>query len=92
MSLLVIASSQWKTRALSRGTNMRIATSPGWDCHGLPIENKALQDLKVSTVLSASIPTSYHISLFWHQEDPHTLPASTIRAATKKTAEREMEI
>lgn len=20
---------------------------PGWDCHGLPIENKALQDLKV---------------------------------------------
>ena len=23
---------------------------PGWDCHGLPIENKALQDLKVSFI------------------------------------------
>lgn len=26
---------------------------PGWDCHGLPIENKALQDLKVSLFKAA---------------------------------------
>ncbi|KAF8553369.1 isoleucyl-tRNA synthetase [Imleria badia] len=49
----------------------RVHYFPGWDCHGLPIENKALQDLK---------------------EDPHSLPASTIRTAARKTAEREMKI
>ncbi|KAG8216484.1 tRNA synthetases class I-domain-containing protein [Butyriboletus roseoflavus] len=73
MSLLVIASSQSK-RVPCIGELIRINVHsyfPGWDCHGLPIENKALQDLK---------------------QDPHSLPASTIRGAARKTAEREMKI
>ncbi|KAN0085929.1 tRNA synthetases class I (I, L, M and V) domain containing protein [Tylopilus felleus] len=49
----------------------RVHYFPGWDCHGLPIENKALQDLK---------------------EDPHSLPATTIRSAARKTAKQEMKI
>ncbi|KAH0834854.1 isoleucyl-tRNA synthetase [Lanmaoa asiatica] len=49
----------------------RVHYFPGWDCHGLPIENKALLDLR---------------------EDPHSLPASVIRGAARRTAEREMKI
>lgn len=67
---------------------------PGWDCHGLPIENKALQDLKVSiTTMQAmtNIHPNYNIP-FFVQEEPHSLLASTIRSAARKTAEREMKI
>lgn len=68
---------------------------PGWDCHGLPIENKALQDLKVSPVLrlASSSQSPYRYNHFcFTQEDPHSLPASTIRDAARETAEREMKI
>lgn len=63
---------------------------PGWDCHGLPIENKALQDLKAS-VISPKVMAVITID-FFAQEDPHSLPVSTIRTAARKTAEREMKI
>ena len=65
---------------------------PGWDCHGLPIENKALQDLKVR--LASSSQKSYPLQPFlcFSQQDSHSLPVSTIRDAARKTAEREMKV
>ncbi len=28
---------------------------PGWDCHGLPIENKALKEMKVDSFETVNI-------------------------------------
>ncbi|CAE6337625.1 unnamed protein product [Rhizoctonia solani] len=36
----------------------RVHYMPGWDCHGLPIENKALQELKVEPGDARTIPAA----------------------------------
>ncbi|PBK70866.1 hypothetical protein ARMSODRAFT_955604, partial [Armillaria solidipes] len=38
----------------------RVQYIPGWDCHGLPIENKALKDLGVRRFL-LPLKTSAHV-------------------------------
>lgn len=48
----------------------RVHYMPGWDCHGLPIENKALKEL---------------------QEDPRTVPATTIRSTAWEVAHSEIQ-
>jgi isoleucyl-tRNA synthetase len=55
---------------------------PGWDCHGLPIENKALQELGVQ--LQSLFRCHTHDSL---QKDSRALPATNVREAARKTAE-----
>ena len=60
-----------------------ISYIPGWDCHGLPIENKALQELGVRA------------AFFWFEivplissekKDSLTLPANVIRSTAHSTA------
>ena len=55
---------------------------PGWDCHGLPIENKALKERGVCQL-------TFH-TLMLEQLDPLITPASEIRRAAKATALREI--
>ena len=60
---------------------------PGWDCHGLPIEGKAINDLKV-------LPAVFSTSIVCHtrlQLSPHETPAVVIRAAARSTAIAEIE-
>jgi isoleucyl-tRNA synthetase len=61
---------------------------PGWDCHGLPIENKALKDSAVCLLSFSSL--SIH-SLIFEQLDPLVTPASEIRRAARATALREID-
>jgi len=59
----------------------RLSYIPGWDCHGLPIENKTLEQLKVRSCCT----TSTHLTS--SQAKPHTIPADELRSAAKVTAE-----
>lgn len=66
---------------------IRRSYHPGWDCHGLPIENKALQELRVRSPFPSDVASNeYEI-----QKDALSLPPNVIRAAAKATAEREMK-
>ncbi|KAF5390104.1 hypothetical protein D9757_003845 [Collybiopsis confluens] len=56
-------------RKVQNGNQVLSSYIPGWDCHGLPIENKALQELK---------------------QDLSAVPPSTIRAAARSVATREV--
>ncbi|KAG2125123.1 hypothetical protein DEU56DRAFT_825882, partial [Suillus clintonianus] len=40
-------------------TGHRVRYHPGWDCHGLPIENKALQELKFCIMADWSPKTTF---------------------------------
>lgn len=57
---------------------------PGWDCHGLPIEQKALQDAKVS--LS-------HLRLMIDGQKSHTtMDPTAVRDRARQTAEEAISI
>ena len=60
---------------------------PGWDCHGLPIENKALQELSVCH--HSSLPVLYRLAPA--KLDSVTAPPNSIRTAADATAKREIE-
>ncbi|KAG2367252.1 hypothetical protein BDR07DRAFT_1373056 [Suillus spraguei] len=67
----------WSCQVIKCIPLIRQSYHPGWDCHGLPIENKALQELKARS--------SFLL------KDALSLPPNVIRAAAKATAEREMK-
>lgn len=58
---------------------------PGWDCHGLPIENKALQELGVRAICSP--PCSF---LKFAKKDSSIVSPSIIREAAHAVAIREI--
>jgi isoleucyl-tRNA synthetase len=60
---------------------------PGWDCHGLPIEGKAINDKKVPPLFPSMDIASYARL----QLSPHDTPAVVIREAAKSTALSEVE-
>ncbi|TFY58371.1 hypothetical protein EVG20_g8173, partial [Dentipellis fragilis] len=57
---------------------------PGWDCHGLPIENKALKELGVKKIEDIN-------GFNGSRHDGSGLTADTIRSAAEATAKREIE-
>ncbi|KAA1476621.1 isoleucyl-tRNA synthetase [Dentipellis sp. KUC8613] len=57
---------------------------PGWDCHGLPIENKALKELGVKKIEDLNGSNG-------SQQIASGLTADTIRSAAEATAKREIE-
>jgi isoleucyl-tRNA synthetase len=62
---------------------------PGWDCHGLPIEGKAMNEMKVCILFSKKI-----FSLFLNviiQLSPHDTPVVVIRKSAEATALREID-
>lgn len=65
---------------------------PGWDCHGLPIENKALAELKVSRACFSfkrdePCPEPRRLLFARRKADFHNLSPAEIRSAAKKVAE-----
>lgn len=59
---------------------------PGWDCHGLPIENKVLKQLGVS-----SLPILYKLlTNFLLQVEINQLTPSQIRDEAEKLARKEV--
>ena len=62
---------------------------PGWDCHGLPIEAKALEKLKVRIIPSTS---TCHFSHRITQAKPNTLPAPKVREEAEKFAKTQIAI
>lgn len=60
---------------------------PGWDCHGLPIENKALKDLGVRACLRSALEVFNST-----QADSSSLSPTAIRTAARATALREIDV
>lgn len=58
----------------------RVSFVPGWDCHGLPIENKALKALEAADDASARDETSAELRDFTN------VPPAEIRSAAKRLA------
>lgn len=61
---------------------------PGWDCHGLPIEHKALQSLGVC----APSPSFRSTLNRTHQESHLNLSPQAVRQAARKTALAAIEV
>jgi len=67
--------------------SLRSKWIPGWDCHGLPIENKALQKLEVNAHM-------IHISSFDPcilKKDSYSVDPIVIRDTANATALREID-
>lgn len=60
---------------------------PGWDCHGLPIENKALQELGVGLAFCIQQPD---VLTRLSKKDSCSVDPATIRQAANATALREI--
>lgn len=66
-------------------TCIRLSYIPGWDCHGLPIENKVLKKLQVSESLVPMDPPAKRV-----QKNAEDLSPQTIRAEAEKFAKEEV--
>ena len=64
---------------------MTLSYHPGWDCHGLPIENKVLKKLGVCLLASCEP------RLIDHQKGLGDLSSDTIRAEAEAYAKQEVQ-
>lgn len=62
-------------------TELTCSYVPGWDCHGLPIENKALQSVEVR--LSVTFAPNIYLC---RKQDPSSLTVPELRSLAEQTA------
>lgn len=64
-----------------------LSYAPGWDCHGLPIEHNAMQQLGVGHFSTLEMCANV-----WFESDPHSLPRTVIRAKAMEFAKKEIQV